>query len=171
MLDYATLEKWLGKADITFSASFTHGLLSAYCCQHDGNSHWAKLLITDRDAMDVSQQRAITKLEGAKQDINEQLADASLSFQLLLDDQAENIREEVLSTREWASGFWLGIKELGFMQHCKENNAIEFMQDLQRIAAMPLPEEEDGDSHSDLIEIQEYCRMGAISLYLTSWNP
>lgn len=170
MTDYVTVEKWLGKANIDFSASFSHGLLTAYCCNHRSQTEWQTALLPEYDPLDVIQQTAIQQLEEIKNEINEALADASFSYQLLLDDATEEVRDTALSTREWASGLFLGIKNIELETQLSDEDSLEFIQDLQRIAAMELPEESDLETLSDLIEIQEYCRIGAIGLYLTSWQ-
>lgn len=163
-IDYTTLESDLDKADCDFTAAFTHGLLSAYCCTNNQNNDWALIIFSDLDKMNVSQQETIKTLTQLKAHLTEQLADSELGYQLLTDTSSD-LSAQVLSTREWTSGFWLGLQRSELKKI--DESSLEFIKDLSAIAAMPIPEDNDEANLTDLMEIQEYCRMGVISLYLT----
>lgn len=168
--DYATFEQWLLDADIDFSAAFSHGLLTAYCCKHSRRVDWAEILIPHFDKMNVSHKALVKECRGFQQTISEQLADEHFSFQLLLNEQADNIRDEVLSFREWVSGYWLGLQNLSLPPQAIETQSLEFIKDLPKIVSIALPENEDSGTLADLIELQEYCRVGVVSLFLASWQ-
>lgn len=159
-----TIKEWVEQADIDFSSAFVHGVLTAYACKDEHDKHWASLLQT-QPTLNDTQKQAFQALAKAQKYISKQLADSELSFQLPINDE-NNIKEQALSTRDWASGFWLGLKQNKLLQQITDKTTLEFADDLQRIAAMPLPSEEDKDNLTDLLEIQEYCRMGTIGLFL-----
>lgn len=168
--DYTTFEQWLLALDIDFSTSFSHGLLAAYCCKHSRRVDWPEILIPHFDKMNVSHQTFIKQGKVFQQEISDQLADENFTFQLLLDDQAETLRDEVLGLREWVSGYWLGLQNISLPPQAIETQSLEFMKDLPKIAGVALPDDNDSDTLADLIELQEYCRVGAISLFLASWQ-
>lgn len=163
-MDYTTLENELEKADCDFSVSFVHGLLSAYVCADELNNRWVFVLFSDVKEMDASLQEVLRLLEKLKQLVAEQLADSDLTFQLLLREDNQ-LSQQALDTREWVSGFLLGIEQNQLKS--QDDEVREFIKDLSTIASMPLLEDGNEEDLSDLIEIQEYCRLGVINLYLT----
>lgn len=168
--DYSTLEQWLLNADIDFSTSFSHGLLTAYCCKHRLRVDWPEILIPHFDKKNLNHQTLIKQCRTLQQEITEQLADENFSFQLLLNEDAENIRDEVLSFREWVSGFWLGLQNMALAPQAIETQSLEFMKDLPKIVSIDLPDNDDSGTLADLIELQEYCRVGVVTLFLASWQ-
>ncbi len=157
--------KWVEQAGIDFSPAFVHGVLTAYACQDENNNYWATLL-QPQSTLNSKQKQAFKELATAQKDIARQLADSELSFQLPCRDEA-TIRQQSLSTRDWASGLWLGLQHNDLLSQIEDEASAEFVGDLQRIAAMPLPDAADKENSADLLEIQEYCRMGAIGLFLS----
>lgn len=137
--------------------------------------------INDINAIDVMAQQSTQQQSiGARQDstqtlanyqdkLKAQLDDPDCDYQLLLPTD-DNAHQLALAIREWASGFWLGLQQSHLINNLTDSHSKEYLSDLQRISAMPLPDEADSDSLVDIAEIQEYCRMGAISLYLSSWR-
>lgn len=168
-LDYTTTVELLDGADIDFSPAFVHGLLSAYACGDLQDNRWVTVLQADLTNVNDAQKAAFQQLATEKTALAKQLADSDFSFVLLIDETG-NIREQSLSTREWASGFWLGLKQSDLLPKITDEASLDFVSDLQRIAAMPLPDESDDDSLDDLLQVQEYCRMGAVSLFLSLDN-
>lgn len=155
-----------------FSPAFIHGVLSAYCCQekYDDPKSWQSLLLPDFDEHNSEQKKLLEVFIVAKATIHRQLQSNDFVF-ALPDCDDDSLSAQVLATREWASGFWLAVEQSQLAQAVYDTDATEFIGDLQRIAAMPLPaedEEENPDNQADLIEIQEYCRMGVIGLFLSA---
>lgn len=185
------------KAEMDFTPAFVHGVLTAYCCQVDQPHGWATALVAELDPMNVTQTTQLRYFNEVKNTIAAQLADSELGFQLLLNNTAETLHDEVLLTREWASGYWLGVQNASIDQQVSDDElSSEFINDLPQITAMPLPDEtaletaslSDGysdeyddapdiydqdtgdDTRTDIMQIQEYCRAGAMSVFLTSWK-
>ncbi len=168
-LNYSQVLGLLNDAEIDFSVSFVHGLLSAYACGDAHDNRWVSVLQADLTSVNDKQKTTFQKLAEEKQNIAKQLADSDFSFSLLIDEKG-SIREQSLSTREWASGFWLGLKHCHLLEHATDESSLDFVKDLQKITAMPLLEESDQESIDDLLHVQEYCRMGAVSLFLSLEN-
>lgn len=185
------------KVEMDFTPAFVHGVLTAYCCQVAQPHGWATALVAELDPMNITQATQLRYFNEVKNMIAAQLADSELSFQLLLNNTAETLHDEVLLTREWASGYWLGIQSAGIDKHIENDElSSEFINDLPQITAMPLPDEvaleaaslSEGysdayddvpdiydsdtgdDTRADIMQIQEYCRAGAISVFLASWQ-
>ncbi len=101
------------------------------------------------------------------------MADSELSFQLLLYNSAETLHDEVLLTREWASGYWLGIQNTGIDKLLRDDEiSNEFINDLPQITAMPLPDDsaletaslsddyrDQYDDHSDIDDSNDDTRL------------
>lgn len=164
--DTTNLENLLETADIDFSAAFSHGVLTAYCCTAEPHDGWAVVLQPDLDPANTVQKEALQTLRDLKQQINTALEDSELPYQPLF-SESESVREQALSTREWVSGFWLGLQQTGLSEQLSDEASKDFLRDLRHIASMPLPDEGDAESLADLMEVQEYCRMGAVSLFLS----
>lgn len=165
--DTTNLENLLEMANIDFSAAFSHGLLTAYCCSQTIDDSWLMVLQPDINPKDDEQQSAFQALKTVKQQIMEDLQDSDLSFQPLFLENV-SVREQSLSTRDWVSGFWLGLQQTGIADQLTDNSAKDFLKDIKFMASMPLLEEENAENLSDLMEVQEYCRMGALSLFLSA---
>lgn len=183
-------------AGISFTPAFVHGLLSAYCCEDENSHGWAPTLVVDIDPDNKTLTKQLRYLNQARNIIGTQLADSELSYQLLLNNTADTLHDEVLLTREWASGYLIGVENLGLTERVSHDDlSSEFLSDLPQITGMPLPEEDidiepvsDGytdnydssdeifdqdtgdDTRADILEIQEYCRAGAIGVFLASWK-
>lgn len=187
----------ISRANIDFTPAFVHGLLTAYCCEASHAHRWAMTLVTDIDPNDDLLATQLRYLNQAKNVISTQLADSEFSFQLLLHNTADTLHDEVLLTREWASGYWLGVQDIGLAERVAHDDlSNEFLTDLPQIIAMPVPNEDaldntavsDGytdnyddsddvydhdtgdDTRNDIIAIQEYCRAGVIGVFLASWK-
>ncbi|PIE45646.1 MAG: hypothetical protein CSA45_01960 [Gammaproteobacteria bacterium] len=152
----------------SFSPEFVHGLLTAHCFDSTRSRNWALILLPNTDSISPDQKEAIRLLEAVQSKIQQQLDSDDFSFRLP-DSSSDSITEQTLATREWVSGYWLGIKETTLIGSIKDIEVREFFQDIKQISAMPLPkhmpENSDADNFTDLMEIQEYCRIGVISTY------
>lgn len=184
-------------AKIDFTPAFVHGMLTAYCCQVEQPHGWATALVSNLSPMNNIQTTQLRYFNEAKNTIAAQLADSELSFQLLLNNTADTLHDEVLLSREWASGYALGIQNSAIAQQVAGDElASEFLNDLPQITGMPVPDDtaletaslSDGytdvyddvpdiydqdtgdDTRIDIMEIQEYLRAGAMSVFLASWQ-
>lgn len=169
IIDYTDLVKNLENAGVDFSLSFVHGVLTAFACKNSTDKRWATVLAPEIDPMNLTQKEALNALSDIGKNLTQSLSAEDFSFALLIDEDTD-VQQQALETREWASGFWLGIKEAQLVTVFSDADSHDFLKNLQRIAAMPLPDADDTDSLYDLLELQEYCRMGAIDLFLNCQN-
>lgn len=207
------LSDYLAHVGIDFSAPFVHGVLTAFCCHSNDPEGWVGLLMPsnrgahdhdhDHDHDDEDEAQRQSELESVfkylrqlKNQIADTLSDNELNFDIDIGEPA-NLFEEVFYTREWASGYYLGLEHAGvypFIEH--DEDSVEFFKDLAPISAMPLPDEEDyleatdainhytdaydadleeeinelDDMQKDLAEIEEYLRIGAVGLFIASYQ-
>lgn len=166
-IDITTLDMDLKKVGCEFSLAFVHGLLAASCCQATDDADWINVLFS-KTAYKTEQKAMIKTLFLLKNDLDQALGDSQLAFDLLLDKHLP-IAQQTLQTRDWISGFLLGIKRKKLT--VSDTISQEFISDLTRLAAMPIPEAETEDNAADLTEIQTYCQIGVITLYLTQTKP
>ncbi len=199
-LDHIDEQRFLEAIDlasIDFTPAFVHGLLTAYCCEDERSHEWAIMLSEDIDPDNKTLTAQLRYLNQAKNVIGAQLADSELGFQLLLNNTAHTLHDEVLLTREWASGFLLGAEAIGLAERVAHDDlSSEFLADLPQITAMPLPDDDaldtasiadeysdnydssddvydedtGDDTRNDILQIQEYCRAGAIGVFLARWK-
>ncbi len=160
------IEEITEKANIDFAPAFVHGVLTAYACHDENDRHWA-ILLQPESELTETQKQAFNELAEIQNHIATQLADSNLSFQLPLNDD-DSVSTQSLATRDWASGLWFGLQKNNLLDKMSDEANIEFIRDLKSISAMPLLDEDDKDNLSDLLEIQEYCRMGTIGLFLST---
>lgn len=197
-IDSSAFATAVEQAQIDFTPAFVHGLLTAYCSEEVNSHGWVTLLTTALDPNHTQQTNQLRYLNQVKNTIATQLSDSELSFQLLLHNTAGTLHDEVLLTKEWASGYWLGVEKTQLNERV-DSDALsrEFLADLTQVIAMPLPSEDDldnsatgeesytdnydssgeiydndsdDDTHADILQIQEYCRAGAIGVFLASWS-
>lgn len=170
-LTYDDLTQPLQDLGVDFSASFTHGVLFALNCSHQNRDKLAALFI--ETIADTSENKAdehtvlLDLIEQTLEDIDDILQQDPFQFEPILDKSNQLVESE--SIKDWASGLIFGIEQLKTKtlnpsaQYSK--NSQEFLQDIESIALMPTLNENDQASESDLMEIEEYLRMGAIGLY------
>ncbi len=160
-------------------------------------AQFANSIIDEIDPNNKTQTEQLRYLNKVKNAIGSQLSDSELGFTILLNNTAGTLHDEVLLTREWVSGYCLGASSINLSDKVNgDEQSIEFLDDLQQIIAMPLPTDEalenasdyddysdnydesddiydndlGDDTRTDIMEIQEYCKAGAISVFLASYK-
>lgn len=166
------LTQSLNNLDIDFSASFSHGVLFALNCFLPSNekivNNFIELIVNDSSEHHDNQSILRDILEETIETIRKALQQDPFTFQPLIDKSSISLETE--SVKDWASGLILGIEQNKSKINDKKFsiNSQEFLKDLGSIALMPVLDEIDGASEADLMEIEEYLRMGAIGLYFDS---
>jgi len=101
----------------------------------------------------------------------EQLNDAEFGFQLLLEDETESAHTRLVQVASWCSGFGFGF---GMGDHATSATRLpedteELLLDFQEIAKFETLEDtdgvdadEDGTDQSDVVEIEEFVRVGVL---------
>ena len=166
--DYDMTAELLASHNIAPTVSEIHGVLSGQICA--GNTGYdlglsLKILEINSDIEEV-----ITNLlKMLAEDIQDQFQAQDYVFQPLLpdDEAALTLRLEALA--QWCDGFNAGfagawVKDDGAMS----TETREVLDDFSRIAQLDMDDEEVSEKESEVnyMEIAEYTRMAAITVYL-----
>ena len=94
------------------------------------------------------------------------LGDEDFGFQLLLPDEEQDINHRRVGLSDWCRGFLTGFGLTGRFQQSELSDEVqELLRDFSQISQVEDDMPEDDDNESDLIEITEYVRMGAIMTF------
>ncbi|MBY4676900.1 UPF0149 family protein [Marinobacterium arenosum] len=121
------------------------------------------------DLMDVnslSQESSKVGLLALYQASLAQLQATDFSFQLLLPDDEVELAQRVQMLANWCTGFLSGFGLHG--QHSDASLSAETretLNDLGQIAQIALDVEETDENEADLMEVQEYVRMGCLMVF------
>lgn len=101
----------------------------------------------------------------------EQLTSADMSFRPLLPDDDYAIEQRLEALISWVRGFLEGMAlSAGEALGQAPDEIRELIEDLVAISQLSDEEEQDDDSEQQLMEIIEYVRLGALSVF-TEFNP
>lgn len=84
------------------------------------------------------------------------------SLQLMLPDDESDIGERVVALSQWCHGFLTGFGSAGAKAELSDD-ARDTLQDLAALVQITV--DDDDDSEGDYMEVTEYVRMAAASLY------
>ena len=91
---------------------------------------------------------------------------ADFDFQLLIPPDDAPIGERAGAIASWCGGFLSGLGESGRSTGAETDRTVqEVLQDLGRIAAMTDEVPEGEDNESDLTQIEEFVRVGALLVF------
>lgn len=94
------------------------------------------------------------------------LADEDLSFKPLLPEDGRSLNVRRIALSEWCRGFLSGFGLTGRFQEVELSEEVkELLGDFSQIAQVDEELPDDEDNESDLTEITEYVRMGAIMVF------
>lgn len=95
----------------------------------------------------------------------DQLRDG-FSLKLLLPDDETLLSERTASLGQWCYGFLTGFGSAGKADRILTEEAEDGLRDLAAIAQIAVEDSEDDNEEADYMEVSEYVRMLAASLYL-----
>lgn len=167
MIDYAQLDEFLIRMQAGTEAAECHGFLCGIICMTDNppESLWQDYL-----DLQLTHETLVSETRGLFKDlirgIREDLQSPDLDFQLLLPDDDSPVRQRAGALVDWCHGFLNGC-EMGENGHsgALPADCSELLDDLNRIRHMVLPVEEQTGDEAALAELEEYIRMGAITMY------
>ena len=174
MFDFDTLDKMLEDINAGSRAAECHGFLCAQICVSGAITDamldeylLANAVVDDLQFVDC--RRQIMELGIA---ISEQMALPDFDLQLMLPDDDESLEQRGIALTEWCQGFLagLGIAGLGSTE-VMTSESKELIDDLYQICRLSTdnladdPDEYSQTGESDLMELIEYVRMGAIFIY------
>jgi uncharacterized protein YgfB (UPF0149 family) len=169
MFDFDVLNKMLEDANADSRAAECHGFLCAQICI-TGNITQEMLteyLLGDA-ADDTLIRECQTQVSELVIDISEQLSSPEIELQLLLPDEEMSLEIRGIALTEWCQGFLSGLDNIGLgSTEILSDASKELVDDLYKISRLKT---EDLDEYaeqgeSDLMELIEYVRMGAILIY------
>lgn len=100
----------------------------------------------------------------------ESYRDENFNFQLLLPDDDVALQDRSRALAEWCGGYILGLLESGIKEFDRlPEDAAEVAKDLVEISQLDTSEENSG-SDSDLMQLEEYVRVGVQILYAVLTN-
>ena len=110
-------------------------------------------------------------MTGAYASTLEQLKSADMSFRPLLPDDDYAIEQRLDALIAWVRGFLEGMAlSAGESLGQAPEEIRELIEDLVAISQLANDEEQDDESEQQLMEIIEYVRLGALSVF-TEFNP
>lgn len=170
---YEISDMLIAEDSLTTNAAEIHGLLCGFLAagaRFEAEA-WLKQAAELMDITEYRHESSKLALQDMYDGVLSLLDNADFGFQLLLpdDDLAIAQRAEALGT--WCQSFLTGFGLQGGHTNKSLNAELrETLSDLEQIAQIELEPEDNEDSESDLMELQEYVRMAAMMLY-GEFNP
>lgn len=166
--DYSMTAELLASHGVAATVSEIHGVLSGQIC-------------TGNTSPDLELTQALLEIEGGiaevitnlfkllSEDINKQLRTEDYTFHPLLPDDDESLNSRLAALASWCDGFNAGFAgawaqdDSAMLQETRE-----VLDDFSRIAQVDEEEDNvpDAESEVNLMEVIEYARMAAITVYL-----
>jgi len=166
--DFSMTAELLAAHRISTSVSEIHGVLSGQICADSAVFDLGlsiKILEIPEDTKEV-----ITKLlKMLAEDILSQLETENYAFELLLPDADEEFSQRLIALSQWCDGFNAGFAGAWVRDDsAMEADTREVLSDFSRIAEVDEEDEEasERDNEVNFMEIEEYVRMAAITVFL-----
>tara|TARA_B110000305_G_scaffold178733_1_gene197984 strand:- start:143 stop:718 length:576 start_codon:yes stop_codon:yes gene_type:complete len=166
--DFSMTAELLAAHRIPTSVSEIHGVLSGQICADSAAFDLGlsiKILEIPEDTKEV-----ITKLlKMLAEDILSQLETENYAFELLLPDADEEFSQRLIALSHWCDGFNAGFAGAWVRDDsAMETDTREVLSDFSRIAEVDEENEEASESDNEInfMEIEEYVRMAAITVFL-----
>jgi len=166
--DFSMTAELLAAHRISTSVSEIHGVLSGQICADSAAFDLGlsiKILEIPEDTKEV-----ITKLlKMLAEDILSQLETENYAFELLLPDADEEFSQRLIALSQWCDGFNAGFAGAWVRDDsAMEADTREVLSDFSRIAEVDEEDEEasERDNEVNFMEIEEYVRMAAITVFL-----
>ncbi|WP_417595746.1 UPF0149 family protein [Oceanospirillum sp.] len=150
-----------------------HGDLCGQLCagQIPDLDTWLRQAMQFMDVAELDSDESKVELAELLEQTEAGIKDQDLGFKLLIADEDFSLNERMQTLLEWCEGF---LSALGDNQTFKEGKLStdlkEALQDLEQIAEMSEPLDDDEQNEKDLFAVSEYVRMTAMMLY-TECNP
>lgn len=161
---FEQLDQLLKQARAAGSAAEVHGFAAGWIASGTSFQSATESLT---EALEVALSDELDKLlKDIASDIESGLADVDFGFSLLLPADSEGINARRLALSEWCRGFLSGFGLTGRFQEVELSDEVkELLRDFGQISQVEEELPEDEDNESDLTEITEYVRMGAIMVF------
>lgn len=156
--NYTELEDLLTRLEAPVGASECHGFICAQLCMNaraDVTS-WRECLGAEGDEFEAT-------LARISQATAEQLEATDFGFDLMLPSEAATIAVRTDALSQWCRGFLFGLGNSGLTEAGLTGETREMIEDMERISRAQV-EQEQGEEFA-LMELIEYVRIGALSVY------
>lgn len=172
--DYKMISLLLNGNQVAHAPAELHGLLAGQLCSgvaHPDPDEVGELIDYHGSLAPV----VVKLLERLSAETAGQLSHLDYHFQPLLPDDTTALHERVTALGLWCDGFTVGFAS-GFLRPESDlgPEAREILNDFGQLAMMSEDEEEDAldeQSEVDYMELVEYVRMAAITLYQLLATP
>lgn len=156
--NYTELEELLKQLGAPVGASECHGFVCAQLCTNtraDVDS-WRECLGGEGDEFEATLARISEATAG-------ELESADFSFDLMLPSDEATVAVRADALAQWCRGFLFGLGNSGLTDAGLTGECRELVEDLERISRARA-ELENGEEFA-LMELIEYVRIGALSIY------
>lgn len=161
---YEQLEQLLVSAKSVALAAEVHGFASGWIAS---GSNWTSATSSFYESFEVALSGELgTLLDEIASGVLTGLSDVDFGFQLLLPAEKIDINQRRSALSAWCMGFLTGFGLTGRFQDAELSDEVkELLKDFGQISQVEEEIPEDDDNDSDLTEITEYVRMGAIMCF------
>ena len=165
---YELLSASLRRVNSQLSAAECHGLLTGALNTED-TTLISRFFLDGNDQLQTDDAFAelISKIVHLT---SESFKDEDFDFQLLLPSDDTPLQERILALSDWCGGYVMGLLESGINEfETLPEDAAEIAKDLVEISQLESSDENSG-SESDLMELEEYVRVGVQIMYAVLTN-
>lgn len=169
MLDYDELDAILTEADADPGAAECHGFLCGQICVagFPDTQVWHGYLNVQTADIEKAQD-CYSHIHALITEIRAVIASPDFDFQLLLPADDAPLPERVDALGKWCEGFLNGFgMEEAVQSVTMDETSRELMEDFARISHVGLDEVEEHENEQALLDLCEYVRIGAMTLFET----
>jgi uncharacterized protein YgfB (UPF0149 family) len=164
MIDYQIAKEALEKFSTTETIASSHGVLCGYACVNPEITleNWIYEVLEEYNKDDD-----FSVLASIFNSTLEELSDAELNFNLLIDDDS-GLTIMAIDIKDWCSGFLIGLG-LAKVQ-TDDAEILEILENISQIASIDSSITDTDENSNDLMEILEFLRVGVLLIQETL-NP
>lgn len=168
--DFDALYDLLDELGSVNSPAELQGVLCGKLCAGDSISHaaWLEQVVETLALMEPPGDELSEILCTMLKINRQQLTGDDFSFSLLLPDDEQGLNLRVSALSEWCHGFLSGYGSVEQEGAVLSGETQETLQDFADIVQIEVDDEVAPSGESDFLELVEYVRMAAMSLFLES---
>ncbi|RLK48200.1 hypothetical protein DFR31_2077 [Alkalispirillum mobile] len=162
---YDDLERALAAINAGTHPAEAHGVLCGMSALPDGadKARWIAQVLDGTQPSGEAAKEVLMLLAGLYDEVQEQLEDKNLGFDLLLPDDGEALQVRADALSNWCQGFLYGLGVAGLPEIGDLPKDIrEVLTDLGEISRVELDPEASEDNESAYTELVEYVRVAAL---------
>lgn len=162
--ELTNLKVQLKALDTEVTASDVHGFITGWV---SSGTAWDSASEAFEEAYELSLQGLLKEATiQTAASIRSGLADMDFGFHILLPDETEVINNRRVALSDWCRSFLTGFGLTGRFQQAELSDEVkELFHDFAQISQVEDEIPEDDENESDLTEITEYVRIGAVMVF------